>query len=53
MGQIQELRKIESKAVKWRNIQIRKMRNADYTLQLIGDTFGISRERVRQVLLKI
>ena len=41
----------EQKMLNERNIEIKRLRNNEYwTLQRIGDKFGISRERVRQIV---
>ncbi len=39
--------------VKVRNDQIKQMRKHGITLQAIGKAFGLTRERVRQVLLGV
>lgn len=39
-------------SIRLRDSKIREMRKEGYTLQVIGDTFGISRQRVQQVLDK-
>ena len=35
-----------------RQRDMRRMRKNRYTLQAIGDKYGVTRERVRQILLK-
>lgn len=38
---------------KERNHEIWKMRKMGYTLQEVGDQFGLTRERVRQIVTKL
>ena len=50
MSDLEQYRARLAQAVEERNAKMERMREVGLTLDEIGRTFGISRERVRQVL---
>ncbi len=43
----------KASARQWRDKEIKKLRAKGLTLQAIGTAFGLTRERVRQILLGV
>ena len=46
---MQKLTRVE---LQKRKLEIKKLRTSGQTLQAIGDKFGLTRERIRQILKK-